>query len=333
MATNGRLLAKANLALAEIRENNSAEHDRRTAAVYSRFPEIERTDAEMKSQMIELTRLFLSKDPDSQMKIGALREKNLDLQMHRAELLVQHGYPSDYLDDIYSCQQCRDTGTLRSGKMCSCLTRLYNRALTEELSTLLKNGDESFDHFDITLYPEEYSERYKCIPREYMRKVYATCREFADSFPKVNSGLLLTGGPGLGKTYLSACIARVVSENGYSVCYETAVEAFKAFQDRQFSLKPEKQAAAEEKAAQMLGCDLMILDDLGTEVVTQTVQSALYTLINSRAISGKHMIISTTLSGDDLAELYTDSICSRLNGLFQKVRFAGTDIRQSGKLR
>lgn len=328
MAYNGKLLGRAYSRLAEIREENSAEHARRLVDVYRTIPEIENIDASLKSQMIALTRLFVSRSDDRDEKVSALREKNLDLQMRRAELLVENHYPSDWLDDIYSCRQCRDTGKLDSGKLCSCLIRLYNMQLTKELSTLLKDGSESFENFDLTLYPDEYSERFKCIPREYMRKVYASCKEFADSFPNVRSGLLLVGGPGLGKTYLSGCIARVIAGKGYSVCYSSAVSAFQIFESRQFSRDPAEQAAAAEKAEQMLSCDLLILDDLGTEVVTQPVLSALYTLINSRENNGKHMIISTTLSTDEIHDRYTPSICSRLDGFFQKIRFAGNDIRQ-----
>lgn len=333
MAYNGKLLGRAYLRLSEIRDNNLAIQAKRTAEVYRRIPEIEQISNRLRAQMVELTRTVMSGAADTKEKTAALREKNLDLQMRKAELLVQNGYPSDWLDELYSCKVCHDTGTLQTGKICSCVKRLYNQELTAELSTLLRNGDESFSNFDITLYPEEYSERFKCIPREYMRKVVSSCREFADSFPNVRSGLLLTGGPGLGKTYLSACIARVVSENGYSVYYESAVSAFRAFEDRQFSRDPESQASAEEKVRHMLDCDLLILDDLGTEVVTQAVHSALYTLINSRENAGKHMIISTTLSNDELQERYTPSICSRLDGFFQKIRFAGSDIRTSGKLK
>lgn len=327
MAYNRKLLGRANARLAEIREKNTGEHARRLSVVYGRVPEIEKIDTELRAQMIALTRLFMNAHGDSAEKIKQLRESNLDLQMKKAELLVQNGFPSDWLDELYSCTKCHDTGTLKSGEICECLNRLYNKELSAELSTLMKNGNESFEQFNLTLYPAEYSEEFRCIPRDYMRKVFASCKEFAVSFPNVNSGLLLTGGPGLGKTYLSACIARAVAENGFSVCYESAVSAFRAFEDRQFSRDPEEQSAAAEKVRQMLQCDLLILDDLGTEVVTQSVLSALYTLINSRENEGKHMIISTTLSGDELAERYTPSICSRLNGFFQRIRFAGKDIR------
>lgn len=328
MKYNGRILGKAYAMLAEVRERNEAEHERRKTLVYSGIPEIEEADRTLQAQMPELMRLITHGGSGSSEQIRELKEKNLDLQMKKAELLVRHGYPSDWLDEIFTCSRCRDTGTLDGGKPCSCLEKYYNKALTGELSSLLRSGDESFENFDITLYPEEYSERFKCIPRKYMRKVYDGCRTFADSFPAVSSGLLLLGGPGLGKTYLSACIARVVSANGYSVCYETAVEAFHAFEQRQFSRLPEEQSAADEKVRHLLECDLLILDDLGTEVVTQSVLSALYTLLNTRENAGKHMIISTTLSGDELQARYTASILSRLDGYFTKIRFAGNDIRQ-----
>ena len=325
MAFNRKILGRANARLASIRDANEAEHKQRLIDIYARIPEIQDIDYALTAQMSELAKLFIS--GKAQAGISELREKNLDLQMRKAELLTEKGYPSDWLDEIYSCPDCHDTGYLKHGKVCSCLLKLYNKELTDELSTLLKNGDESFDNFDPGLYPGEYSEYYSCVPREYMKKVAELCKEFADSFPNVTSGLLLSGGPGLGKTYLSACIARTVAGNGYSVCYESAVEAFKAFEQEQFARDPEDREKASEKVRQMISCDLFILDDLGTEVLTPVVQSALYTLINTRENNGKYMIISTTCSSTDLDDRYTPSICSRLDGFFQKLQFAGNDIR------
>ena len=326
MPYNKKILGRANARLAGIRELNNAEHERRLAAVYAKLPEIERIDAELKSQMVSLTRLALSREEGSSEKLLKLRDDNLTLQMRRAEILTEAGYPAGYLEDIYDCPVCFDSGRTRSGEICSCLKRLYNAELTKELSTLLKNGSESFDNFDITLYPSSYSEKYKCIPREYMKKVLAKCLRFADSFP-ADRNLLLFGGPGLGKTYMSACIARAVAQNGYSVIYESAIDAFRAFEIRQFSRDQALADEAARKADAILNCDLFILDDLGTEVVTPSVQSALYTIINSRENANKRTVISTALTPSELNERYTASIFSRLEGFFDRLDFAGDDIR------
>ena len=260
--------------------------------------------------MIALARLAFSRGEGSEEKIAALQEENTTLQMRRAEKLVENGYPVTWTDEIYSCPLCHDTGKTASGGICSCLEGLYNKELSKELSTLLRSGDECFDSFDLTLYSDQYSDYFQCIPREYMRKVFQVCREYAERFPERADNLLFQGEPGLGKSYLSACIGREVAEKGFTVYYDTAVAAFGAFEKQQISRDPDEADAAAEKVRNMLTCDLMILDDLGTEVVTPVVTSALYTLINTRVNNKKPTIINTTLYPDELAARYTSSICS-----------------------
>ena len=161
-----------------------------------------------------------------------------------------------------------------------------------------------------------------------MAVVFAGCRKFADRFPDVSSNLLLRGGTGLGKTYLSACIARVVAEKGYSVCYDSASTALEAFERQKFSRNPEEAEAASVRVKRMLSCDLMILDDLGTEMVTPMSVSALYTLINTRLNEHRRTIISTNCSDEELSRRYTPQICSRIQGEFLELPFYGTDIRR-----
>jgi DNA replication protein DnaC len=189
------------------------------------------------------------------------------------------------------------------------------------------SGDESFEHFDLSLYPAEYDFNLGTTPREFMRKQMESCRNYATSFPGRLPSLLMQGGTGLGKTYLSACIARVVSEKGCSVCYDTAVSAFEAYEKLRFSKDPEETDQYNAKIRRMLDCDLMILDDLGTELVTSVTVSALYNLINTRLLCGKPTIISTNCTDEELNRKYSPQICSRLLGEFRKVPFCGNDIR------
>ena len=213
-------------------------------------------------------------------------------------------------------------------EICDCLRRRCNLEITKELSGLLKNGDESFDNFDLNYYSDIPEPESGCIPREAMAVVFAGCRKFADRFPDVSSNLLLRGGTGLGKTYLSACIARVVAEKGYSVCYDSASTALEAFERQKFSRNPEEAEAASVRVKRMLSCDLMILDDLGTEMVTPMSVSALYTLINTRLNENRRTIISTNCSDEELSRRYTPQICSRIQGEFLELPFYGTDIRR-----
>ena len=326
MRYDGKLLARARAELENIKQRNLSEQQRRRDEVYRRCPEIQRIDGEMRAQMAELVRLTIARDAELKSKTAALRDENLSLQMRRAELLNELGHEPEYLDVIYSCPKCRDTGIYEGG-VCSCLERLYNRELTKELGTLMQNGDESFEKFDLRLYPESFDPAVQAAPREVMTLVFERCRKYAESFPNVSSNLLFQGGPGLGKTFLSACIARVVAEKGCSVCYDSAVSALEAFEKQKFSRDPDEADAASARVRRMLDCDLMILDDLGTEMVTPMTLSALYTLINTRLVNKKKMIISTNLSDDELLRRYTPQICSRISGEFLCLPFIGRDIR------
>lgn len=329
MTHDGRLLARAREALEDERRENQAEQQRRTDLIYHRIPEIESIDRRMRSQMSDLVRLTLSKPADLSHRLEKLQKENLDLQMRKAELLHAQGFPIDYLDEIVSCKVCGDTGMV-DGRLCACMERRYNRELTKDLSVLLRSGDESFERFDLSLYPDTPEQESGISARSAMRIVFSACRGFADSFPDVPANLrnlLLRGDSGLGKTYLSACIARSVAERGYSVCYDTASAALEAFEKQKFSRIPEEAEAAALRAERMLSCDLMILDDLGTEMATPAAASALYTLINTRLTRSLHTVISTNCSDDELRRRYSPQICSRLFGEFLELPFYGNDIR------
>ena len=318
MALDGKLLARAREKLDEIHNENLAEQENRLRRVYIRLPEIERIDARLRAQMTETVKLTVSRAPDLKQRLEALKLESLELQAQRELLLCAAGFDENYLEPIYSCEKCHDTGYV-DGEVCSCLMALYNRELTQELGVLLKNGDECFENFKLSLYGEA---------KPAMEIVFDTCKAYAESFSESSMNLLFRGGTGLGKTYLSACIARVVAEKGFSVCYDTAVSALEAFEQRKFARDAETAMAADLRASRMLDCDLMILDDLGTEMTTSVSVSALYTLLNTRLINGKKTIISTNFTDAELAKKYTPQICSRIDGEFVKLPFSGQDIRK-----
>ena len=317
MAIDGKLLLKARERLANIHADNVAEHYLRQERIYKRIPEIERIDQRLRVQMTELIGLTIKRGDALQSSLKALEEESLTLSARKAELLSSHGYGADYLDEIYSCPRCRDTGYV-GAKMCDCLKILYNAELTSELGTLLKSSSDRFENFDLSLYGDA---------KDGMRIVYETCRAYAYGFSPDSVNLILQGGTGLGKTFLSACIARVVAENGHSVCYDQTAAALEAFETKKFSRDPETAEKAAVRVERMLECELLILDDLGTEMSTPMSVSALYTLLNTRLINGKKTIVSTNLTDKELARRYTPQICSRLDGEFERLPFFGTDIR------
>ncbi len=326
MPYDGKLLARAREQLELRRAANQAEQQRRLSAAYARVPEIQHIDNQMRVQMTELVRLTLSHRGDLTERIEQLKKDNLELQARRAELLVEQGWPMEFLDEICSCPKCRDTG-IYNGAPCECLHKLYNQELTKELGVLLRSGDESFDRFDLTLYSSQ-PDASGIPPRENMAQVLAACKKFAANFPQVSTNLLLQGDTGLGKTFLSACIAREVAEKGYSVCYDSAGAALDAFEKQKFARDGEEAENAARRVRRMLECDLMILDDLGTEMGTSFSISSLYSLLNTRLVNQKRTIISTNCTWEELQRRYTPQICSRLEGEFLCLPFTGTDIRR-----
>ena len=327
MTYDGKLLARARAELEKDRAANRNEMLRRQGEVYARVPEIRGIDAALRAQMARLVRLTIAKSPTLAGELAQLREENLDLQMRRAELLTERGFGADYLDEIVSCPKCRDTGIFEGG-VCPCLERRYNRELTKELGTLMRRGDESFEHFDLTLYPDTPDPSSGITLREAMRRVSDACRRYAEGFSASSPNLLFQGDTGLGKTYLSACIARVVAAKGFSVCYDTAAAALDAYERAKFLRDTPDGEEAAVRVRRMESCDLMILDDLGTEMTTPMSQSALYTLINNRLVNKKASIVSTNLTDDELTRRYTPQIASRILGEFRCFPFVGEDIRR-----
>lgn len=333
MSLDGKLLAKARERLEEIKAENAAEQERRQARIYAEIPRIKAIDLQLQRLFAQVVGVTLKQHTDPQAALKEIDEKSMALRAEKAELLVSAGRPADYLEDIYSCRVCHDSGFTRAGQPCSCLMELYRGEQAKELSSLLKLGEDDFSRFDLSYYGTELDPRYGVSPREAMELVLSTCRHYAVTFGPGSQNLLLRGGTGLGKTFLSACIAKTVAGQGFSVVYDTAVSAFEAFEVSKFSRDSAEGAAGAEKCGRILACDLMILDDLGTEMTTSFTQSALYTIVNTRLTEGRKTIISTNLTAEEMASRYTGQIVSRIDGEYDTLLFLGRDIRAQKKER
>ena len=211
--------------------------------------------------------------------------------------------------------------------MCECLLRMYKQEQTEELSPLLRRGDETFDAFRLDYYSPETAPGEARSPREQMRTVLNICRAWAGSFGPGSPNLLFTGAPGLGKTFLSAAIARVVSEAGAGVAYDTATALLASYEREKFSRDEDERADAASRIRQLTSCDLLILDDLGTEMATAFTQSALYSLLDGRLRAGKKTVISTNLDREGIRSRYGAALASRLTGEYEWLEFRGRDVR------
>ena len=327
MGYEAAVLRRATKQLAQRRQEREERQERQRREIYAQLPRVAEIDRELKGTIYQIIAASLREGRDPAPSIKVIRDKNLDLQAEKARLLTEHGWPADALDDRPACPKCGDTGWVGAA-MCSCLKELCAREQIAELSRLLDLGEQSFDTFSLDLYSPLPWPGEDMSPRENMEFILEVCANYARKFGKFYfRNLFLTGAPGLGKTFLSACIARTVSENGFSVVYDTAVNVFARFEEQKFARDREEAGEARDDTRRYLGCDLLILDDLGSEFTTPFVQSALYTLINSRLSADKRTVISSNLSMDQIRQRYTPQIASRLEGEYRVLPFYGEDIR------
>lgn len=325
MSIDGRILARAKAILEEQKRDHAKQHEDRLRETYAKYPRIASLDREIRGSVIEVVGLALKKGYDTSEAVADLADKNLNLQSERIQALIMAGFPPDYLDDGYICPRCHDTGYVGT-EICSCLMHLYKQQLKASLSSLLKLGNETFDNFDLTWYDDSYDAELGMSARDHMEGVCEMCYRYANKFNGKSTNLFLNGSTGLGKTFLSASIARVVADKGFSVVYDMAGSIFSMFEDEKFS-KNGNLTALRDDIRRYLESDLLIIDDLGTEMTTTFTISALYELINTRLLSFKKTIINSNLTIDDLPQRYSPQIASRIKGEYHVLKFYGRDIR------
>ena len=322
MSYDGRILRRA----AARYEEDRVERDRRFRArqrmCREREPRLGEIDAELAQTMPKLIAEALRDGADPTAAAERVRNWNLTLQRERGELLASLGWPPDYLEPQPACAACGDRGWI-GREMCACLRAYYVREQNQELSRMLDLGSQSFDTFRLDYYSDTNSFGRRKSARENMERNLKACRRFARGCPAHFANLLLTGDPGLGKTFLSACVAREVSEKG-SVVYDTAAHVFARFEDRKFGRDEDE---GDGDVGRVMRCDLLILDDLGTEMTTAFVQSALYQIVNARLLERRSTIISTNLNPAEIGRRYGEPILSRLRGEYELLPFYGEDVR------
>ena len=324
MPYDGKILSRAMARFDEDKQHRARQFRERQQQLFAREPELADIDRRLRGTMSQIITRALQRGQDPVPAIHAIRDENLALQRRRGEILTALGCPADYLEEKPRCARCGDAGFLPDGSMCACLRSYYAREQIAELSHMLDIGSQSFDTFRLDYYSTDRGGLPRS-PREAAQRNLEICQSFARDFRPGKQNLLLFGAPGLGKTFLSACIARVVSEDGFSVVYDTAGHIFSQFEAAKF--RRDDVEEPDESVERCMACDLLILDDLGTEMTTAFVQSALYQLLNGRLLAGKSTIISTNLDPDQIGRRYSAQIMSRLEGEFELLPFIGQDIR------
>lgn len=327
MSLDGKLLARAKARIDERRKSREREYEERRRAAYEKDPEIARADAEIKTAVIDAIAAALRDGGDPAGAILRIKDRSLTLQENRAYLLAKAGFPADWLTESAFCPKCRDTG-YNGTELCSCLMDAYREEQVKELSRLLNLGEESFDTFNMDYYPDTCDPAIGASPRELMEGVFESAYEYARRFPSRTRCLFFTGGTGLGKTFLAASIAKVVAEKGYSVVYDTAVEVFEKYRAAQFARSPEEQESTRAEITRYEKTDLLIIDDLGTEIASAIVTNALYQLLNAREKAEKCTVITSNYTIEELGRRYSPQVVSRLAGNFLELKFAGRDVRR-----
>lgn len=320
MAYSSDVIRRARRQLERLRADHQSRQQARLQEIYEQLPRVRELDKRLESSMALAVQAAFRKGTDAQEALFQVRAENLTLQQQRATL-ISAVFPPEYLDEGPLCPHCGGTGYIGS-TMCGCLSELCRQEQKKEIS-LLSCGDHRFEDFKLDFYSTEKDHQYGASPRAVMTRILDVCRKYAEDFSKNSGNLLFNGGTGLGKTLLSACIACVVAEKGYSVAYESASHLFAKLERNRFH--PDEEST--EAVAKITNCDLLIIDDLGTELPGTFVTAALYTLVNDRLLAGKPMLISTNLTIGEVGQRYSPQIASRLQGQFQLLPFVGEDIR------
>lgn len=314
---------QANQELRNRRERRNADRERRRRDCFAKLPRLSEIDLSMIQTGIDLSRIVLE-GQDVAAEVNQLSQKHQRLVKERTALLAQLGHPADYLTPPPVCAACEDSGYTDTAR-CACLDKLLRDIASSKLNSESPLQLCSFDSFKLDYYPNR-EDQYGINIRDKMAETFTYLKSYADHFSLASRNLFMWGAPGLGKTHLALAIAGTVIEKGYSVIYMPAQNLVSRLEHEHFSA-----GVAEEVETAFLECDLLIIDDLGTEFSNSFVQAALYNVINSRILSCRPTIISTNLEFAALRERYPDRIISRLTGCFADYCFVGEDIRRKIK--
>ena len=320
MAYSAEVVSRARARLAQAKEDRESENRQHLAAAYAKVPRLREIDLLLRRTMAQAAYAAFEQGSDGRELLEQARQENLALQQERA-ILAKENFEEGYLDDSPICDKCGGTGYIGSN-MCECLRELCRQEQKKEVS-ILSGSRDTFNQFRLDYYPDRLDPKYGASPRAIMERNFKVCRTYGLTFTPDAGNLLFVGGTGLGKTFLSACIARAVADRGCSVVYESAGHLFSKLEQAKFNPTEE----ARREAARFYDCDLLILDDLGTEMPSQFASAALYILLNDRILENKPMVISTNLTIDELSRRYSPQIASRLQGSFLLLTFVGEDIR------
>lgn len=283
-------------------------------AAYNANPRLSQIDNELSAIGAKIAITALSGDSE---KISTFKKQSKALSFEKMQILKTAEVP----ELVYDCPLCSDSGYI-SGKICDCVKKEAARVMAAELSKQMPLNTCRFDNFDLKYYPDT-AEKGGVSPRKRITAILKLCKEYAIKFsPETSENLLFMGGVGLGKTHLTMAITSAVIEKGYMPVYGSAENLFSVIEAEKFSSEGKGSYEA------ILNCDLLVIDDLGAEMITSFTKSVLYNIINTRLLTRKPTIINTNLTMAEISSKYDARIASRVMGSYTAKVFLGNDIRQ-----
>lgn len=307
-----------------IREEEAKALVKRKEEVAKQLPQIVDLEAKIGRLSVELSIAAFKAMDNREEYLNKLKRQITELRIKKSELLVANGFSMDYLNHRYRCGKCKDSGFIGTSR-CSCykqkLVQLYYK--NSDLNHILK--ENNFDHFNMEYYSSKRSGDEPESPRKNMEKILSKSINFIKNFEGLNENLLFYGNSGTGKTFLSNCIAKELLDKGFFVVYRTADELIQNLKTVRF----ENDDALEEL---LVDCDLLVIDDLGTEQINDFSKTELFNILNKRLLKQKKMLISTNYTLKELSKTYSERITSRLFGNFNLCKFYGEDIRVTKNL-
>ena len=321
MGFDARYYNAADTEMSLIRQKNSNTADLREAEITKKHPDIAAMRTQLKGTSAVLLSLLADRDESFPERLARLEKDNLALQQQIRQSLVRYGYPEDYLDPVYDCKKCHDTG-ITDGRRCVCYMEKVKRAAAQDISRTSPLKLCRFEDFSLMYYDDSTVTPLGATARKIMEVNLKTCTDYAENFHLPYNGLVMRGKTGLGKTHLSLSIASAVIEKGYNVIYCSAPDIFRAVNQEYYG----KSSGSSDTLGTVIGADLLVLDDVGAEFDSQFYHSMLYTILNDRMNSSLPTIISTNLDHREIEQRYGERTYSRISTL-EELYFVGSDVR------
>ncbi|MFI3173580.1 MAG: ATP-binding protein [Bacillota bacterium] len=325
MATRTVLFKEALRELDKIRTMNENEWHERKERIFVKLPRLREIESELSKTATTSMRLIVEQNLTPEEVVERLRSDQARLLQERDAILEENKFPTTVLDLQYSCEKCDDTGYIGQER-CICLQQKIMDKIYDQSNIKQQIRTDNFLNFRFDVYGDIVPVMYDKSPRENAKSIFRECMDFIEKFP-TGKNLFMTGTPGLGKTFLSNCIASELLEKGFVVLYFSSGQLFQKLEAQRFHNNSETAEEFKEWDNDLLEADLLIIDDLGAEFPTVYTKSQLFRIINDRHLAGKSIIISTNLSVEEIQGVYFDRITSRIVGEFAIMEFYGDDIR------